>query len=108
MLEKFDAAQVWSSLLAVKTKQADRPNMFMGVPAMYGLLIQEYDKIFANNPRMKEYVHAVCSEKIRYVTDCTSRRDKLLLGSPLLVVVPPIAVGSILCWISIVGEPFAT
>ncbi|XP_049833480.1 malonate--CoA ligase ACSF3, mitochondrial isoform X3 [Schistocerca gregaria] len=65
MLPKFDAPTVWAKLLALNTVAAERVNIFMGVPTMYVKLIQEYDHAFGNNERMKEYIHSVCSQKIR-------------------------------------------
>ncbi|GLH12932.1 Luciferin 4-monooxygenase [Gryllus bimaculatus] len=65
MLPKFESARVWSQLLAVNVAQTERVNVFMAVPTIYMKLIEEYDKIFAKNERMKEYIRATCSQKIR-------------------------------------------
>lgn len=65
MLPKFDAATVWAKLLALNTVASERVNVFMGVPTMYVKLIEEYDRAFGNNERMKEYIHSVCSQRIR-------------------------------------------
>ncbi|KAG8231509.1 hypothetical protein J437_LFUL011547 [Ladona fulva] len=43
----------------------DRINIFMAVPTIYAKLIEEYDKVFSKNSRMKEYIKNVCLQKIR-------------------------------------------
>ncbi|KAL5233492.1 hypothetical protein ACI65C_000902 [Semiaphis heraclei] len=65
MLPKFNAADVWTWLLAIEQYYGYRVNMFMGVPTMYVKLIESYEKMFEKNDRMVEYVKAVCSQKIR-------------------------------------------
>jgi len=65
MLPKFNAADVWTWLLAIEQYYGYRVNMFMGVPTMYVKLIENYEKVFEKNDRMIEYVKAVCSQKIR-------------------------------------------
>ncbi|XP_026804411.1 acyl-CoA synthetase family member 3, mitochondrial isoform X1 [Rhopalosiphum maidis] len=65
MLPKFNAADVWTWLLAIEQYYGYRVNMFMGVPTMYVKLIENYEKMFEKNDRMVEYVKAVCSQKIR-------------------------------------------
>ena len=66
MLPKFDASNVWSHLLGVNMSNAERPTVFMGVPTIYSKLISEYENKFASNPKLKEYVKATCSSKMRY------------------------------------------
>lgn len=65
MLPKFDTSAVWSQFLALNATAGERINVFTGVPTMYAKLIEEYDKMFGSNERMKEYIHSVCSQKIR-------------------------------------------
>ncbi|XP_025207423.1 acyl-CoA synthetase family member 3, mitochondrial isoform X1 [Melanaphis sacchari] len=65
MLPKFNAADVWTWLLAIEQYYGYRVNMFMGVPTMYVKLIENYEKMFEKNDRMVEYIKAVCSQKIR-------------------------------------------
>ncbi|XP_020711595.1 malonate--CoA ligase ACSF3, mitochondrial isoform X1 [Athalia rosae] len=65
MLPKFEAPSIWSQLLAVDIQNAERVNVFMAVPTIYTKLIQEYDQRFSKNEKMKEYIHTVCSNKIR-------------------------------------------
>jgi len=67
MLPKFNAADVWTWLLAIEQYYGYRVNMFMGVPTMYVKLIENYEKMYEKNDRMVEYVKAVCSQKIRQV-----------------------------------------
>ncbi|XP_067006319.2 malonate--CoA ligase ACSF3, mitochondrial [Anabrus simplex] len=65
MLPKFESARVWANLLAINMAATERVNVFMAVPTIYMMLIEEYDRIFSKNARMKEYIRAVCSQKIR-------------------------------------------
>ncbi|XP_046386430.1 malonate--CoA ligase ACSF3, mitochondrial [Ischnura elegans] len=65
MLPKFETSQVWSQLLSINMPAQDRINVFMAVPTIYAKLIEEYDKIFSKNARMKEYIKTVCTQKIR-------------------------------------------
>ncbi|XP_055535420.1 malonate--CoA ligase ACSF3, mitochondrial [Wyeomyia smithii] len=65
MLPKFDSSSVWSYLLNVNMTTKERVNIFMGVPTMYNLLIQEYDSVFGKNARMCDYVKTHCKNKIR-------------------------------------------
>ena len=66
MLPKFDASTVWSNLLGVNMSNTDRPTIFMGVPTIYSKLVDEYEKKFETNPKLKEYVKNVCSSKVRW------------------------------------------
>lgn len=65
MLPKFDSSSVWSYLLNINMTTKERVNIFMGVPTMYGLLIKEYDNVFAKNARMCDYVKTHCKNKTR-------------------------------------------
>lgn len=65
MQDHFDSHNVWSALLGINTPTKDRVNMFMGVPTIYNFLIDEYDKIFAKNSRMVEYIQNHCEKNIR-------------------------------------------
>ena len=65
MLPKFNAGNVWSHLLGVNMSASERPTVFMAVPTIYSKLLDEYDKTFAANPKLKEHVKNVCSSKIR-------------------------------------------
>ncbi|XP_057370808.1 malonate--CoA ligase ACSF3, mitochondrial-like [Daphnia carinata] len=65
MLPKFDASLVWSNLLGVNMSNSERPTVFMAVPTIYSMLINEYQRKFAGNPKLKEYVKATCSTKMR-------------------------------------------
>ncbi|XP_053684449.1 malonate--CoA ligase ACSF3, mitochondrial [Sabethes cyaneus] len=65
MLPKFDSSSVWSYLLNVNMTTKEKVNIFMGVPTMYNLLIQEYDNVFGKNARMCDYVKTHCKNKIR-------------------------------------------
>ena len=65
MMPKFDAGAIWSNFLGVNMSASERPTIFMGVPTMYAKLLADYDARFGDNPRMREYVRAVCSSKMR-------------------------------------------
>lgn len=54
--------QVWEMLLSSK---APMVNVFMAVPTIYSKLIQYYDQHFTQ-PHVKDFVKAVCKERIRY------------------------------------------
>ncbi len=55
-------SQVWEMLLSSK---APLINVFMAVPTIYSKLIQYYDQHFTQ-PHVKDFVKAVCKERIRY------------------------------------------
>lgn len=65
MLPQFDSSSVWTYLLNVNMPMRDRISVFMAVPTIYSLLIQEYDKIFSKNAQMTEYIKSHCKNKIR-------------------------------------------
>ncbi|MEQ2185497.1 Acyl-CoA synthetase member 3, mitochondrial, partial [Goodea atripinnis] len=52
---------VWEMLLSFK---APVVNVFMAVPTIYSKLIQYYDQHFTQ-PHVKDFVKAVCKERIR-------------------------------------------
>nr|XP_046245676.1 malonate--CoA ligase ACSF3, mitochondrial isoform X2 [Scatophagus argus] len=61
MLPDFQPQKVWEMLLSSKTPLV---NVFMAVPTIYSKLIQYYDQHFTQ-PRVKDFVKAVCNERIR-------------------------------------------
>lgn len=61
MLPEFQPQKVWEMLLSSK---APMVNMFMAVPTIYSKLIQYYDQHFTQ-PHVKDFVKAVCKERIR-------------------------------------------
>ncbi|XP_070763411.1 malonate--CoA ligase ACSF3, mitochondrial [Enoplosus armatus] len=61
MLPDFQPQKVWEMLLASK---APLVNVFMAVPTIYSKLIQYYDQHFTR-PHVKDFVKAVCKERIR-------------------------------------------
>ncbi|KAJ8687479.1 hypothetical protein QAD02_023273 [Eretmocerus hayati] len=65
MLPKFSASGVWAQITAVNQQNTERINVFAAVPTIYMKLIQEYDNLFSKNEKIKEYIHNVCSTKIR-------------------------------------------
>lgn len=72
MLPKFEAARVWSYILAINMPANERVNVFMAVPTMYMKLVEEYDHIFTKNARMQEYIRTVCTHKIRLMVSGSS------------------------------------
>uniref|UniRef100_A0A667WWF6 Malonate--CoA ligase ACSF3, mitochondrial n=1 Tax=Myripristis murdjan TaxID=586833 RepID=A0A667WWF6_9TELE len=61
MLPDFEPQKVWEMLLSSKTPMV---NVFMAVPTIYSKLIQYYDQHFTQ-PHVKDFVKAVCKERIR-------------------------------------------
>ncbi|PWA19015.1 hypothetical protein CCH79_00005031, partial [Gambusia affinis] len=61
MLSEFQPQKVWEMLLSFK---APVVNVFMAVPTIYSKLIQYYDQHFTQ-PHVKDFVKAVCKERIR-------------------------------------------
>ncbi|EDW71823.2 uncharacterized protein Dwil_GK21041 [Drosophila willistoni] len=62
---KFDGRNAWSSLLSINSPSKQRVNLFMAMPIIYKRLIAEYDKMFAQDSRMVEYIVNHCKHKIR-------------------------------------------
>lgn len=65
MLPKHDSHAIWSHLLNINMPSKDKVSVFMAVPTIYNLLIDEYDKMFSKNARMVEYIKTHCERKIR-------------------------------------------
>ncbi|XP_062238102.1 malonate--CoA ligase ACSF3, mitochondrial [Platichthys flesus] len=61
MMPEFQPQKVWEMLLSSK---APMVNVFMAVPTIYSKLIQYYDQHFTQ-PHVKDFVKAVCKERIR-------------------------------------------
>lgn len=61
MLPEFQPHKVWEMLLRSK---APLINVFMAVPTVYSKLIEYYDQHFTQ-PNVKDFVKAVCKERIR-------------------------------------------
>ncbi|XP_061670948.1 malonate--CoA ligase ACSF3, mitochondrial isoform X8 [Syngnathoides biaculeatus] len=61
MLPEFHPQKVWEMLLSSK---APLVNVFMAVPTIYTKLIDYYDQHFTQ-PHVKDFVKAVCKERIR-------------------------------------------
>uniref|UniRef100_A0A673A7E2 Acyl-CoA synthetase family member 3 n=1 Tax=Sphaeramia orbicularis TaxID=375764 RepID=A0A673A7E2_9TELE len=61
MLPEFQPEKVWEMLLSSK---APLVNVFMAVPTIYSKLIHYYDQHFTR-PHVKDFVNAVCKERIR-------------------------------------------
>lgn len=72
MLPQFESSAVWTYLLNVNLPMRDRISVFMAVPTIYALLIQEYDKIFASNLQMSDYIKSHCKTKIRLMISGSS------------------------------------
>ncbi|XP_047645676.1 malonate--CoA ligase ACSF3, mitochondrial isoform X5 [Phacochoerus africanus] len=61
MLPEFSAQQVWEKFLS---PEAPRVNVFMAVPTVYSKLMDYHDRHFTQ-PHVRDFVRAVCEEKIR-------------------------------------------
>ncbi|XP_064168772.1 malonate--CoA ligase ACSF3, mitochondrial [Anguilla rostrata] len=68
MLPEFQPQKVWEYLLS---SRAPRVNVFMAVPTIYSKLIQHYEQHFTQ-PHVKDFVKAVCTEKIRLMVSGSS------------------------------------
>lgn len=87
MLPEFQPQKVWEMLLSSRTPTV---NVFMAVPTIYSKLIQYYDQHFTQ-PRVKDFVKAVCKERIRVMVSGsaalplpTLQRWKEITGHTLL------------------------
>lgn len=67
MLSSFDSNTVWSYLLGVVVSAPNdrRVTVFMGVPTIYSKLIKEYEKVFAADEQMVQYIKNTLSNRIR-------------------------------------------
>lgn len=65
MLPRYENNSVWSHLLNVNLPGKDRISVFMAVPTIYSFLIDEYQKIFAKDEKMCEYIKSHCTNKVR-------------------------------------------
>ncbi|CAG9859455.1 unnamed protein product [Phyllotreta striolata] len=66
MLKKFNANTVWSFLLGVGANPEDRKTtIYMGVPTIYYNLIDEYHKVFKDDPKMVEHIRVTLKNRIR-------------------------------------------
>lgn len=66
LLKKFNANTVWSYLLGVGAKPDERKiTVYMAVPTMYAKLIEEYQRVFKNDPKMVEYIRNTLKNKMR-------------------------------------------
>lgn len=63
--QKFDSHTAWSSLLGINSPSKQRVNIFLAMPIIYKRLIAEYDKMFAQDSRMVEYIINHCKQKTR-------------------------------------------
>ncbi|XP_025834687.1 acyl-CoA synthetase family member 3, mitochondrial [Agrilus planipennis] len=66
ILPKFDANTVWTHLLGINENPGDRKiTVFMAVPTIYSKLLEEYDRIFAGDPKMTEHIKTILQTKVR-------------------------------------------
>ncbi|XP_066157417.1 malonate--CoA ligase ACSF3, mitochondrial [Euwallacea fornicatus] len=66
MLKKFNANTVWTYLLGVNARPDERRiTLFMGVPTMYSMLVEEYERVFKQDPKMAEYIRNTLKSKVR-------------------------------------------
>lgn len=66
LLKKFNANAVWSYLLGVGAKADERKiNVYMGVPTIYNKLIDEYKRVFHEDPKMVVYIRNTLKNKMR-------------------------------------------
>ncbi|KAM9860717.1 malonate--CoA ligase ACSF3, mitochondrial [Aulostomus maculatus] len=67
MLPEFEPNKVWEMLSSISLMV----NVFMAVPTIYSKLIQHYDQHFTQ-PRVKNFIRAVCKERIRLMVSGSS------------------------------------
>lgn len=73
MLQKFNANTVWSYLLGVSPVPDDRKiTIYMAVPTIYSKLIDEYRRVFKDNPKMVEHIKNTLKNKIRVMISGSS------------------------------------
>lgn len=66
MLKKFNANTVWSYLLGINAKPEDRKiSVYMAVPTIYFKLVEEFQKVFKEDPKMVEYIKHTLKTKMR-------------------------------------------
>lgn len=66
MLPRFDSTTVWSHLLGINTRASEgKISVFMAVPTIYMKLIQEYERVFAGDTKMMEYIRHTLRTKLR-------------------------------------------
>ncbi|CAH1780093.1 unnamed protein product, partial [Owenia fusiformis] len=66
MLPDFNAKLVWEKLVnPITAGNQVRINLFMAVPTIYKLLIDEYEKLAKSSNLNKEYVKSACLNRIR-------------------------------------------
>ncbi|XP_016983414.1 malonate--CoA ligase ACSF3, mitochondrial [Drosophila rhopaloa] len=63
--QKFDGHNAWSALLGINSPSKQRVTLFLAMPIVYKRLIAEYEKMFAKDSRMVEYIVNHCRQKIR-------------------------------------------
>ncbi|XP_016946351.1 malonate--CoA ligase ACSF3, mitochondrial [Drosophila biarmipes] len=63
--QKFDGHNAWSALLGINSPSKQRVTLFLAMPIVYKRLIAEYEKMFAKDSRMVEYIVNHCRHKIR-------------------------------------------
>lgn len=86
MMPKYETQKVFSRLLNINLPQKDRITLYMGVPTIYSLLIQEYDKSFKKDSQICEYIKTHCQSKVRLMVSgsaplpTTGETIKIFLG----------------------------
>ncbi|XP_056648593.1 malonate--CoA ligase ACSF3, mitochondrial [Diorhabda sublineata] len=66
MLKKFNANTVWSYLLGINAKPEDRKiSVYMAVPTIYFKLVEEFQRVFKEDPKMVEYIKNTLKTKMR-------------------------------------------
>ncbi|KAH8343378.1 hypothetical protein KR059_009439 [Drosophila kikkawai] len=63
--QKFDGHNAWSALLGINSPTKQRVTLFLAMPIVYKRLIAEYDKMFAKDSRMVDYILNHCRQRIR-------------------------------------------
>ena len=81
ILDPFDGKSAWSLILGINMSIKERYNVLMAEPKVYEELLQEYDSIFAKDPKMVEYIKDYCLNNFRLMMTSLSRLDPTVFSS---------------------------
>lgn len=68
LLKDFTTFNVWNAILGINTPEKERPNIIMGMPVIYDILIDEYNRSLENNSKIRRFIRSYCRDNIRVMT----------------------------------------
>lgn len=80
ILPAFDAKNVWRTILGINISQRERINILVTEPNVYLQLIQEFDKSFAGDKKMTDYIKDYCQTNIRLMLSCFVNLDSKIFS----------------------------